>query len=152
MKSGSFCSNFRHLMFLKIERKSSDYRQVWTSYTYSDFRNLLLKTDFSQPVTIFYVAQKKWFVNFFQSGNESFKLLRKLFLKWNITTKCKIVLKWNLQSKEINLSDVVGVERDQLGLNLVEQGFDLGLASLILRLVRIRLQRIEIRLAGPWNT
>jgi hypothetical protein len=54
----------------------------------------------------------------------------------------------NLKSEEVDLPEVVGVEGDEFRLNLFQQRFDLGLATLLLRLVRVGLQRVEVRLAG----
>ena len=54
----------------------------------------------------------------------------------------------NLKSEEVDLPEVVGVEGDEFRLNLFQQRFDLGLATLLLRLVRVGLQSVEVRLAG----
>ena len=54
----------------------------------------------------------------------------------------------NLESEEVDLPEVVGVEGDEFRLNLFQQRFDLRLATLLLRLVRVGLQRVEVRLAG----
>jgi hypothetical protein len=54
----------------------------------------------------------------------------------------------NLESEEVDLPEVVWVEGDEFRLNLFQQRFDLGLATLLLRLVRVGLQRVEVRLAG----
>jgi hypothetical protein len=53
-----------------------------------------------------------------------------------------------LKRVEIDLSQIVGIEGDELRLDLLEQGLDLGLAALLLRLVRVCLQRVEVRLPG----
>jgi hypothetical protein len=54
----------------------------------------------------------------------------------------------NLESEEVDLPEVVWVEGDEFRLNLFQQRFDLRLATLLLRLVRVGLQRVEVRLAG----
>ena len=52
-----------------------------------------------------------------------------------------------LESLLIDMLELERIERDELGLNLLEQRLDLPLASLLLRLVRVGFERVEARLA-----
>jgi hypothetical protein len=53
-----------------------------------------------------------------------------------------------LKCEQIDGSDFVGIKGNKFRLNFVEQSFDFGLASLLLRLVRVGLQSIKVRLSG----
>ena len=56
-----------------------------------------------------------------------------------------------LQRLEVDVAELGGVEGDELGLDLLEEGLDLGLLALGLGLVGVRLQGVEVGLAGAWN-
>ena len=56
-----------------------------------------------------------------------------------------------LQRLEVDVAELGGVEGDELGLDLLEEGLDLGLLALGLGLVGVRLQGVEVGLAGAYK-